>query len=341
MSGDNTNDQFTEQSTPDQGQLADLDSPGGGYDFTSFTYPVDLGANPQLSHYVIFYINESSNTQFQSATKSVAQGTQPKNPISQVIGAYSPDSTINENIKNDKSVNKVGEPTPRNTVRSHTAIVLYMPPNIATSYNADWGKEDLGFAGSVFKSFKGSNFKSLSSLADAFGDTLRGGAQSIGKNLLEEASGFTNTNIKDTASLAIRAAVNPHAETIFHGINFRSFQFDFKFTPRTDDESVAVDNIIQAFKFYAAPEINQGKSGPYFIYPAEFDIKFVSNNKENQFLNKISTCALTSININYTANGMFSTFKPGKINGVTVDTNLTLSFVELELMTKARILQGY
>jgi hypothetical protein len=129
---------------------------------------------------------------------------------------------------------------------------------------------------------------------------------------------------------------------IFKSIGFRQYQFDFKFTPRSEQEALNVANIIKAFKFYASPEVKYGEGSPrYYIYPAEFDIEFWSNGKPNDFVNKISTCACTNVGVNYTSAGVWSAFRPGDFNGVPVETSLSLQFQELEIITKNRVLQGY
>jgi len=41
-----------------------------GYNVNSFTYPVDLGNDPGEPHCIVFYINESGNTQYTTAPAS-------------------------------------------------------------------------------------------------------------------------------------------------------------------------------------------------------------------------------------------------------------------------------
>ena len=80
-----------------------------------------------------------------------------------------------------------------------------------------------------------------------------------------------------------------------------------------------------------------GSSGRFFIPPAEFDIKFFFNGSENENINKISTCVLTTIDVNYSAGGSWTTFQ----DGMPVEIGMILKFKELELMHKGRIQDGY
>lgn len=319
------------------------------YDFQDFTYPLDLGSlidgqgDSLLGHWVTFFINQSNNTQYTAVVPTVATGTTTSNPIATVVG---PLNTSNQSqVNQNNPSNGVNQTTnTQNTSRVPIAISLYMPPNIQTTYAAQWSETELGFAGNAVQAYQ-----TAKSTGDIMRGLKQGGSafiQQVVKDISSAADTFTDAlgagSVSGAVGSALRVAINPHAEVLFSGISFRAFQFDFKFTPRSEDEAIAADNIMQAFKFYAAPEINQGISGPFWIYPGTFDIQFYSNGKPNNYLNKISTCALTSIDINYCNAGVFTSFYPGRVlRGVTTETSLTLKFTELEIIHKSRINEGY
>ena len=73
-----------------------------------------------------------------------------------------------------------------------------------------------------------------------------------------------------------------------------------------------------------------------YIYPSEFDIMYFANGKENRNLHRHTSCVLTSMSVNYTPNGMFSTFA----NGMPTQINMTLEFRELALLTKDKVKDG-
>ena len=58
--------------------------------------------------------------------------------------------------------------------------------------------------------------------------------------------------------------------------------------------------------------------------------------KENSFYNKIATCVLQSVDVNYTPDGVKS-FGDGAPTQITMD----LSFMETEMLTKQKINQGF
>jgi hypothetical protein len=57
---------------------------------------------------------------------------------------------------------------------------------------------------------------------------------------------------------------------------------------------------------------------------------------ENDFYNKIATCVLTSCDVNYTPDGVNS-FDDGSPTKMT----MALTFQETELLTKARVNEGF
>lgn len=292
---------------------------------------------------MVFHINETATTQFTTAG-SVTQNQQNTTPA---INNRNRGLVVNAN---GQLVNAPGSPggaaanataTPghlaQNTQpinRVATTIVLYMPPQIESNYQAEWESKEIGTADELTNMAFGHG--SLVNLFKSFGVS---GAQNLGI----AGNELTGMSISDALSLATRAAINPHKEVIFNGIGFRSFTFKYRFTPTSEDEATNVDNIIRAFKFYAAPEIKEGLAGRVWIYPGEFDIQYYANGKENLFLNKISTCALTAISVNYTGTGHWAAYRPhSKIQGSpSVCTELLLTFMELEIMTKKRIMDGY
>lgn len=289
------------------------------YSYSSFIYPLDLGSpDSGFDNYMIFYINESNQTQYATST----------------VGSSAPTAlpTINQNTQND-AAQGIASTGSQNISRVSTVVALYTPPTLITEYQNQWSSKDLGVAADVF-------FKEKS-ISDA--------VKSVGisgiKNTSDAIGTLTDLNLTDTlGGYKYRRAINNHKEMLFDGVGFRTFNFSFRLTPQSEQEAVNISNIISCFKFYAAPEVYAGSTGRWLTYPAEFDIKFISNGQENLFLNRISTCALTNIRVNYAPTGAgWSSFRPTKDGTMTpgVCTTLDLSFQELEIITKSRVLDYY
>jgi hypothetical protein len=74
-----------------------------------------------------------------------------------------------------------------------------------------------------------------------------------------------------------------------------------------------------------------------FMFPSEFDIQYYHNNEENPYLHRHTSCVLKDMNINYAPNGAFTSFE----NGAPTQINVQMTFVELAILTKDQIVQGY
>lgn len=322
------------------------------YQSSAFTYPLNLCANNAgQDHYMVFHINEQNNTQYQTTSSGSGNPTGANGqPIASTVTTNAA-SASQFNLGSTSSTPSTGGETSSTqggtaaqpgmnsttgaTSRVSTTIVLYMPQDIQATYAADWQSTELGLA----EDLVGGMYKGNTSIADM----VKSAGVSVVKNAGNMATSFMDLNLKDAFSAATHLVINNHLEVVFNGIGFRQFHFNWRFTPTSEAEAVNIDNIIQAFKFYAAPEILRNTAGRFWIYPSTFDIQYYSNGVENQFLNKISTCALVNMQVNYTATGHWAAHRQAAaIPGApSVCTDMALTFMELELMTKDRILNGY
>jgi hypothetical protein len=137
-----------------------------------------------------------------------------------------------------------------------------------------------------------------------------------GMSYVQKATGITPGNAK--------------AEQLFKGVDFRTFNLEYQFTPKSEDEAKAVLDIIRLFRYHMLPEFYDDASFLY-IYPSEFEVKYYKGDKENEFLEKQMTAVLTNCNINYTPNGQFNTFE----NGMPTQINMNLTFKELSKPDKS------
>ena len=89
------------------------------------------------------------------------------------------------------------------------------------------------------------------------------------------------------------------------------------------------------------PEFKGGnRAGRSMRVPNTFDIQYMYHSKENDYLHKISTCVLETMNVTY-GGDRYKTFHAVDDGAPPVETQLTLNFKELELITKERVFEGY
>ena len=170
------------------------------------------------------------------------------------------------------------------------------------------------------------------------GGILTEGAKKAGAALAETLAGAEGA--AGMVNRVFGQADNPYVEVLFQAMEVRTFTYNFDFAPRNEQEAAEVQNIIQIFRFHMAPELRGGQSR-FLGLPSQFDIHYMFLSKdgvadENFFYNRIATCVLQNCAVNYTPNGVKS-FEDG---GPT-QTIMTLTFKEVELLTKDRIAEGY
>ena len=135
------------------------------------------------------------------------------------------------------------------------------------------------------------------------------------------------------------AASNPFMEVLFDQMSLRQFTYNFVFAPKSQEETDEVQRIIKLFRFHMAPEL-QGGEGRFLTLPSTFDIHYLyqsgSEAKENDYYNKIATCVLENVSVDYTPGGVKS-FADGAPTQIT----MALTFKETELLTKEKIDKGF
>lgn len=218
-------------------------------------------------------------------------------------------------------LNQIGSAT-RATKRLKTAIALHTPNAISTSYGAMWDADDTAKAQMGALRFGDTNIADIVKTV-AMTKILK----------MENVGGLVGAQLGQVA--------NPKKEMMFKSVNFREFTFDYKFAPRSVDELNLVENIIKMFKFHMHPEYIEGSNNYLFLYPSEFDILYYNNGDENRHLPRYTSCALTSVNVQYTPNAYFTAFGEGSARGAPTEINMTLQFRELALLTKREIMDGY
>lgn len=229
-------------------------------------------------------------------------------------------------------------------------IGMYMPPSIKVNYGAQW--EELQMTAYQYQDL----YNDRAQIADIGGafDAMKAGYESNGiagalQGIVSTGTGLLGAraaaNLFDTKYGAnmgqqletkLGVTVNPHMAITFKGVNFREFQFDFVLMARTEEESESIRKIIKCFKAAMHPANNASQGARYWTYPYNFDVYLLSPSHKYMF--NIATSVLTSMNVDYNGSGYPVFFRN---TGAPVQINLSLSFKELEVLTRERVLQDY
>jgi hypothetical protein len=229
----------------------------------------------------------------------------------------------------------------RTISRTTDTIALYMPDTLTFSNQQDYSGVGMASVGTL-----AAGFEVGQSMVDKI---LKGDVSGAGKSLgnlspfiaakgLESLLGNAGTALFAGATGTV---LNPQLELIYSSPSFRQFEFEFMFYPRSEQEALEVQNILERLRFHQAPEILKGPVGGFFLVPpSEFDIKFYYNGSENPNITPISTCVLTRIGVDYAPSGFAAYEKPTQDRpvlggtGMPVAIRLNLSFTETEILTK-------
>ena len=152
----------------------------------------------------------------------------------------------------------------------------------------------------------------------------------ITRQLAASAAGVFGGNVTIDQILAREQGIifNPNMELLFNGPTLRQFRFSFKMTPRNQDESKEIMNIIRNIKRNMAPQTTtSGNSQNLFLKsPNVFELTYMQGSQPHSFLHNFKQCFLESMNVNYTGDGTYATYA----DGTPISMIMDLTFKELE-----------
>lgn len=189
-------------------------------------------------------------------------------------------------------------------------ITLYMPENFSLSSSASYDDST-----------------TIASVA---------GALPIIGNVVSK---FTSAMSNDATRVILNKAgyvFNPQKQMLFQGIDFRTFDMSFTFTPYSAKEAEDVSRIIKMFRKWSAPAASTAAAGMFWVPPAYFNIDFNFQGKRNPNLPRLQKCVVESVDVNYAPNGWTT-----HTDGAPVQTTMTVTFKEIVLVDRAAIEAGY
>ena len=337
-----------------------------------------LGNN---GHYIMFYINEQTNAklkfgesesesggtgsgQASLANEAKRRGIETKQKVhDSKTGAFqnksinpsgflhhfqNADGTLTDAAKKIKSETKESNKIPttvainrKPTKRLDTVISLYMPMQVSVKYGAKYTDTEMGVltSGAV-------------DIAEQLMDTgtldkakLEETAKSAGAAMERQSLDMIGAlpmmeGLSSAVEMKKGVITTDRMELAFRGIDKRTFSYEFKFIPRSQDEADEIKKIINAFKFNMLPEMPQGLQGRSMTVPNTFDISYMYQNAENNYLHKISTCFLENMDVKY-GGSRYKTFDGNADGAPPVETSMSLTFKEIELITRERAVEGF
>ena len=339
--------------------LAEVDPLG----FSTLAYPYDVQNSFQNGHYMLFYVNVQTKTKYmykqvdlidvnkyagklkgvngkeasyEQLKKIRQQGPETGNPEADK-------GSILESPAGSNDDDRLGVSSLFNdTRRISDSVSMYLPPNVEDNTTASYTDSATGLVGFLAASGFAAAGGDRAAMAASIGNAVKG----LGADITAKAVGAAGDlfGAEGTEQLIKKAfggnADNPYMEVLFDNMQLRTFTYNFQFSPRSEEEAIEVQKIIQLFRFHMAPELRPDVNR-FLGLPSQFDIHYMFLTgdgvaTENNFYNKIATCVLQTCDINYTPSGVKS-FE----DGGPVQTTMKLTFKETELLTKDKIAQGF
>ena len=347
------------------------------YSTRLMSYPYDVAEDEQQGHYIMFSVkvlDKKAQLKQKQARKAFAtvlrnlESEQQSNELDLADAEAGGDSLYtsefsqkdinfqnqiqglksNSNFLNNASgENRSIQLASRQSVRTGVTISLYMPPQVQVQYQVKYADQQIGSLAQIgmqaIEAFRGgSSVKaSLTNLKDASGGNVREGlTNSLNSTLDTLAPGARALQQIDSGKV-----ITPRMEMMFEGVGRRSFSFTFDFLPKSEAEAKTVEQIIYTFKENMMPSYTNATTRREMEIPNTFDIQYMYQDTENGFINKISECFLTTVDVQYggdrfTAHERSTTGK-GDSGAPPQKSKITLSFTELETLSKEMIKQGF
>ena len=230
------------------------------------------------------------------------------------------------------------------TKRLDTAIALYMPNAINVTYGSRYLDTEISPLGAAAGDIGVDILEGRGSFKDAVQKLQEKLPQEAQRRVITRALQLGDavglTGAREAFEINRAEVVADRMELAFKNINRRNFQYSFKMIPKNEKEADEIRKIIYAFKFNMLPEMTSGRVGNTMGFPNTFDIEYRFLGKDNDYISRVSTCVLETMTVSY-GGDRFKTFAPRDDGAPVVETSLTLSFKELELITRERVAEGF
>lgn len=229
-----------------------------------------------------------------------------------------------------------------NKAKDLSSVILYMPEDIQAQYGARWGGADFSTAAVGLSRLTGTEINAGATLQALPGMTK----SKIFDTILKGINDITGSSIGlDQFMGSVSGTIlNPNTEMLYEGSQLRTFSLSFKMTPKKDAEAKNIKAICNTFKKAMLPSFggqSLGGSVPssaLITVPKLCQVTFMRGGKIHEYLPAYKLCAIAGVDVNYTPDGAYATYKGGS----PVSTRLTISFKETKLLFSEDVdLNGY
>ena len=336
----NASGSILERASQTFGQSGVLGSLDGKGQFVK--YPEDLEGSTEYSNFLMFKIfqRQSLNLQTQyerltdalsgaaeSASELITGGAEARSESLADAGQAIQDANLGE--QGLAGFNKTISDTRLAKAKTDTKDVIVLGMNTGLQLN-----DNLSYTENNFAMVKGILEGNM--LATFFPKAVAGGLGAV--DTVGKVVG-ADLNSEQAFNSIIGAVSNPRKEMTFEGVQIRTYDMSFNFSPRSREEAEAALQVVRMFRFHAYPEVSPNRA--FYSFPSEFEIHpFIVRDgvsRENTKLPKFPRAYLTSVSTNYTPNDYMTSFE----DGTPTQLSLSLSFQEAEALSRNHIKAGF
>ena len=236
-------------------------------------------------------------------------------------------------------------------------IMLPMPQDLANELKNDWQAKSFSRLGkSAIAASAAGNFAEISGTLKDVSGNLKALQGSIVTSVLNNIPGVGgNLSINDITGSTRGIVLNPNAEVLYDSPNMREIAMVFKMVPKNATEAATIKKICDTFRSASLPQYGAAGgtgsiqiqtsqstptslSGDNFIrVPHLCKFTFMTGSIQNGWIAQFKPCAITRVQVNYTADGTYATY----VGGSPISTELSINFLESKVLYQNEIAQGF
>jgi hypothetical protein len=227
---------------------------------------------------------------------------------------------------------KYSRPRPGNPVTSEieATIRLPLPTTLTDQFNMDIGDTQLDILGnSATDVLMGGKTK-----LESYASEIRSGKGAI--SFIKDASieaaaimpGLSDIKIGELARTQVGMIRNPHHTALFNGVKLKTYGFNWKMSPKSQEEAITLEEIIKNIKGYMHPSINANSGGFALDYPSLVELIFEVGS--NQIVPNVKPSFVTSFSVNGAAGGTPAFYRDGKSSIV----EMSIALQEINIQTR-------
>jgi hypothetical protein len=292
-------------------------------------------------------------------------------PISQALASTPPNTTT---PSNPTPANAVAT-TPRSglidggisnvqtssTEKAIATILLPVPENLNYTDSLNWQEDKIGVINKLMPALARNLVEGdVEGMTSSVQDLAKGGKVGEIVKILNDMSLNSGAITQGIGGKVL----NPYTEQVFGGIGMRNFELNWKLVPRSQNEQIAIHDLIKVLRKnslpdYAANLTSPGQEGQsasesqssdpidalsdrWLTVPKIFRLSWRTiGGGELISLPKIKPCVLKNVQVSYTPNNVWATHMVNNKDPYPVAYDLSLSFGETEIITGKDVDLGF